>query len=140
MINYRKIKEELNMTGEQIMKVTGILLENLIPTIKIFGFTLLFSIPLGLIVAALKMCRFKPISWLTNLYILIMRGTPLMLQIIVVYYALPFLKTATKGSGGFVESLLSGVDPAAESFMFTMVIIAFVLNYAAYLPRYSEAA
>ena len=121
MINYRKIKEELNMTGEQIMKVTGILLENLIPTLKIFGFTLLFSIPLGLIVAALKMCRFKPISWLTNLYILIMRGTPLMLQIIVVYYALPFLKTATKGSGGFVESLLSGVDPAAESFMFTMV-------------------
>lgn len=99
-----------------------------------------FSIPLGLVVAALKMCRFKPISWLTNLYILIMRGTPLMLQIIVVYYALPFLKTATKGSGGFVESLLSGVDPAAESFMFTMVIIAFVLNYAAYLPRYSEAA
>ena len=135
MINYRKIKEELNMTGEQIMKVTGILLENLIPTLKIFGFTLLFSIPLGLIVAALKMCRFKPISWLTNLYILIMRGTPLMLQIIVVYYALPFLKTATKGTGGFVESLLSGVDPAAESFMFTMVIIAFVLNYAAYFAE-----
>ena len=101
MINYRKIKEELNMTGEQIMKVTGILLENLIPTLKIFGFTLLFSIPLGLIVAALKMCRFKPISWLTNLYILIMRGTPLMLQIIVVYYALPFLKTATKGTCSF---------------------------------------
>ena len=123
------------MTGEQIMKVTGILLENLIPTLKIFGFTLLFSIPLGLIVAALKMCRFKPISWLTNLYILIMRGTPLMLQIIVVYYALPFLKTATKGTGGFVESLLSGVDPAAESFMFTMVIIAFVLNYAAYFAE-----
>ena len=123
------------MTGEQIMKVTGILLENLIPTLKIFGFTLLFSIPLGLVVAALKMCRFKPISWLTNLYILIMRGTPLMLQIIVVYYALPFLKTATKGSGGFVESLLSGVDPAAESFMFTMVIIAFVLNYAAYFAE-----
>ena len=127
------------MTGEQIMKVTGILLENLIPTLKIFGFTLLFSIPLGLIVAALKMCRFKPISWLTNLYILIMRGTPLMLQIIVVYYALPFLKTATKGSGGFVESLLSGVDPAAESFMFTMVIIAFVLNYAAYFAEIYRA-
>ena len=123
------------MTGEQIMKVTGILLENLIPTLKIFGFTLLFSIPLGLVVAALKMCRFKPISWLTNLYILIMRGTPLMLQIIVVYYALPFLKTATKGSGGFMENLLSGVDPAAEGFMFTMVIIAFVLNYAAYFAE-----
>ena len=54
---------------------------------------------------------------------------------IVVYYALPFLKTATKGTGGFMENLLSGVDPAAESFMFTMVIIAFVLNYAAYFAE-----
>ena len=131
MINYRKIKEELNMTGEQIMKVTGILLENLIPTLKIFGFTLLFSIPLGLIVAALKMCRFKPISWLTNLYILIMRGTPLMLQIIVVYYALPFLKTATKGTGGFVESLLSGVNLDRMN----ATILSFSLNYAAYFAE-----
>ena len=90
------------MTGEQILKVTGILLQNLIPTLKIFGFTLLFSIPLGLIVATLKMCRFKPISWLTNIYILIMRGTPLMLQIILVYYALPFLKQASVGTGNFI--------------------------------------
>lgn len=123
------------MTGEQILKVTGILLQNLIPTLKIFGFTLLFSIPLGLIVAALKMCRFKPISWLTNIYILIMRGTPLMLQIIVVYYALPFLKQASEGTGNFIEQMLGGLDIASESFMFSMVIIAFVLNYAAYFAE-----
>lgn len=123
------------MTGEQILKVTGILLQNLIPTLKIFGFTLLFSIPLGLIVAALKMCRFKPISWLTNIYILIMRGTPLMLQIIVVYYALPFLKQASAGTGNFIEQMLGGLDIASESFMFSMVIIAFVLNYAAYFAE-----
>ena len=123
------------MTGEQILKVTGILLQNLIPTLKIFGFTLLFSIPLGLIVAALKMCRFKPISWLTNIYILIMRGTPLMLQIIVVYYALPFLKQASVGTGNFIEQMLGGLDIASESFMFSMVIIAFVLNYAAYFAE-----
>lgn len=123
------------MTGEQILKVTGILLQNLIPTLKIFGFTLLFSIPLGLIVAALKMCRFKPISWLTNIYILIMRGTPLMLQIIVVYYALPFLKQASVGTGNFIEQMLGGLNIASESFMFSMVIIAFVLNYAAYFAE-----
>ena len=123
------------MTGEQILKVTGILLQNLIPTLKIFGFTLLFSIPLGLIVAALKMCRFKPISWLTNIYILIMRGTPLMLQIIVVYYALPFLKQASEGTGNFIEQMLGGLNIASESFMFSMVIIAFVLNYAAYFAE-----
>ena len=123
------------MTGEQILKVTGILLEYLIPTVKIFGFTLLFSIPLGLIVAALKMCRFKPISWLTNIYILIMRGTPLMLQIIVVYYALPFLKQASVGTGNFIEQMLGGLDIASENFMFSMVIIAFVLNYAAYFAE-----
>ena len=123
------------MTGEQILKVTGILLQNLIPTLKIFGFTLLFSIPLGLIVATLKMCRFKPISWLTNIYILIMRGTPLMLQIIFVYYALPFLKQASVGTGNFIEQMLGGLDIASESFMFSMVIIAFVLNYAAYFAE-----
>ena len=123
------------MTGEQILKVTGILLQNLIPTLKIFGFTLLFSIPLGLIVATLKMCRFKPISWLTNIYILIMRGTPLMLQIILVYYALPFLKQASVGTGNFIEQMLGGLDIASESFMFSMVIIAFVLNYAAYFAE-----
>ena len=123
------------MTGEQILKVTGILLQNLIPTLKIFGFTLLFSIPLGLIVATLKMCRFKPISWLTNIYILIMRGTPLMLQIIVVYYALPFLKQASVVTGNFIERMLGGLDIASESFMFSMVIIAFVLNYAAYFAE-----
>ena len=123
------------MTGEQILKVTGILLQNLIPTLKIFGFTLLFSIPLGLIVATLKMCRFKPISWLTNIYILIMRGTPLMLQIIVVYYALPFLKQASVGTGNCIEQMLGGLDIASENFMFSMVIIAFVLNYAAYFAE-----
>ena len=123
------------MTGEQILKVTGILLQNLIPTLKILGFTLLFSIPLGLIVATLKMCRFKPISWLTNIYILIMRGTPLMLQIILVYYALPFLKQASVGTGNFIEQMLGGLDIASESFMFSMVIIAFVLNYAAYFAE-----
>lgn len=116
------------MTGEDILKVVGILLEYLVPTLKIFGFTLLFSIPLGLVVAMLKMCRFKPVSWLTNLYILIMRGTPLMLQIIVVYYAVPYIQMAN-------ADLFTFIDIKDENYMFGAVLVAFVLNYAAYFAE-----
>ena len=58
-----------------------------------------------------------------------------MLQIIVVYYALPFLKQASEGTGNFIEQMLGGLNIASESFMFSMVIIAFVLNYAAYFAE-----
>lgn len=122
------------MSGEEIQKVFLILLEYLVPTLKIFGFTLLYSVPLGMIVALLKMCRFKPVSWLTNLYILIMRGTPLMLQIIVAYYAIPMLKMQ-EGLPNFLKSLLDGINIQGESFMFNAVLVAFVLNYAAYFAE-----
>jgi polar amino acid transport system permease protein len=91
------------MDWESIKKVTGILLEYLPNTLKLFAVTLLLSIPVGMLVTLLKKCRFKPVAWLTNLYILIMRGTPLMLQIIVVYYAVPMMKANMErdGSEGF---------------------------------------
>ena len=79
------------MTSEQIKTLASLMLEYIPPTLKLFGFTLLYSIPLGMIVALLKMCKFKPISWLTNIYILIMRGTPLLLQLIVAQYSVPYL-------------------------------------------------
>ncbi len=122
------------MSGEEIQKVFLILLEYLVPTLKIFGFTLLYSIPLGMVVALLKMCRFKPISWLTNVYILIMRGTPLMLQIIVAYYAVPMLKTQ-ENLPLFIKNILDGINIQSENFMFNAVIIAFTLNYAAYFAE-----
>jgi polar amino acid transport system permease protein len=122
------------MSGEEIRKVFMILLEYLGPTLKIFGFTLLYSIPLGMIVALLKMCKFKPVSWLTNIYILIMRGTPLMLQIIVAYYAVPMLKQNDK-LPSFVQSLLGGINIQDDNFMFNAIIVAFTLNYAAYFAE-----
>ncbi|MBR4305297.1 MAG: ABC transporter permease subunit [Ruminiclostridium sp.] len=127
-------KKGNTMDGESILKVTGILLEYLVPTLKIFGFTLLFSIPLGMVVACLKMCRIKPISWLTNIYILIMRGTPLMLQIIVVYYAIPYIKMM-EGLPDFLKNMLAGINIASDDFMFGAVLTAFVLNYAAYFAE-----
>ena len=121
------------MTSEQIKTLASLMLEYIPPTLKLFGFTLLYSIPLGMIVALLKMCRFKPISWLTNLYILIMRGTPLLLQIIVVYYSVPILRMNEKCPAG-LKSLLDRVE-IRDSYMFRMILVAFVLNYAAYFAE-----
>lgn len=122
------------MNGEEILKVTGILLEYLIPTLKIFGGTLLFALPLGLVVTMLKMCRIKPVSWLANIYILIMRGTPLMLQIIVAYYAIPYIKLIP-GMPDFLQSALAAFDIASPDYMFNTVLFAFSMNYAAYFAE-----
>ena len=59
----------------------------MITSIEIFLLTLLFSLPLGLVVAWGRMSKFKPLRWLMKVYISIMRGTPLMLQLIVVFFA-----------------------------------------------------
>ncbi len=122
------------MNQEEIFNVIQILLQYVIPTLKVFGATILFSLPLGMVVALLKMCRLKPISWLTSLYILIMRGTPLMLQLIAIYYAIPYLKMNT-GLPKIIQLLLSYVDIKNESYMFQAVITAFTLNYTAYFAE-----
>ncbi|MBQ5319867.1 MAG: amino acid ABC transporter permease [Oscillospiraceae bacterium] len=120
------------MTWEEILQCTGVILKYLVPTLKVFGFTLLFSIPLGMVVALLKMCKFKPVSWLINVYILIMRGTPLMLQIITIYYAIPMMKVS---DSAFLQNLFAGIDIKSESYQFNALIVAFALNYAAYFAE-----
>jgi polar amino acid transport system permease protein len=122
------------MTGEQIEALFGLMLEYTIPTLKIFCFTLLYSIPLGMVVALLKMCRFKPVSWLTNIYILVMRGTPLLLQLIVAQYSVPYI-LRSDACPQLLHELLDGVDIRSESYMFNMMLLAFVLNYAAYFAE-----
>ena len=84
--------------------------------IKIFALTLLFALPLGFIVAKGRMSKLWPVKTLVNIYIQIMRGTPLILQLIFVYFA-PYY--------------IFGVSYDR----FTAVIIAFVINYAAYFAE-----
>lgn len=91
----------------------------MIVSIEIFIFTLLFSLPLGLIIAFGRMSKVTPVQWLFKIYIAIMRGTPLMLQIIVVYFA-PFYVFGLKIS---------------QSYRMIAVIIAFSINYAAYFAE-----
>ncbi|MCR5150193.1 MAG: amino acid ABC transporter permease [Clostridiales bacterium] len=88
-------------------------------SVSIFSLTLLGSLPLGLVVYFLKKCKFPPVKWLTEIYISIMRGTPLMLQLMVVYFG-PNLIFHMKIS---------------SNWRFSAVIVAFVINYSAYFAE-----
>ncbi len=83
----------------------------------IFLLTLLFALPLGLVIAFGSMSKFKPLAWLTKIFVWIIRGSPLMLQVIIVYYG-PGLMWGWKAMG------------RTEA-----VIIAFIINYAAYFSE-----
>lgn len=91
------------------------LLQGFGTTLKIFILTLIMSIPLGLIIALGRISKLGFIRWITGIYVLIMRGTPLMLQIIFIFFGLPLLDI---GISRF---------PAA--------ILALVLNYGAYFAE-----
>ena len=122
---------------EEIKKVAEILLEYVPATLKLFGSTLLFSIPLGMIVSLLRKCKIKPIEWIVSFYILIMRATPLMLQVIAIYYAIPFIQTSDslENMPGFIQMLVGLVDIRDAGYMFNAVCVAFTLNYAAYFAE-----
>lgn len=68
------------------LEVTLELLKGFWETVKIFALTLLFSLPLGLVLSFCSMSKFKPLKFITKIFIWIIRGTPLMLQLIIVYY------------------------------------------------------
>ena len=102
-----------------LSKVIELLLGGMVTSIEIFLLTLLFSLPLGLVVAGGRMSKFTPIRLLAKLYISIMRGTPLMLQLIVVFFA-PYY--------------VFGINLSAD-YRFIAVIIAFTINYAAYFAE-----
>lgn len=91
----------------------------LLVSLEIFFLTLLFSLPLGMVVAFGRMSKNRILSAVTKFYISVMRGTPLMLQLIVVYFG-PY----------YLFRIRVGAD-----YRFTAVILAFVLNYAAYFAE-----
>ena len=88
----------------------------------IFFLTILFSVPLGLLICFGRMSKIKPIAWLFRIYISVMRGTPLMLQLFVVYFC-PF----------YIFKIM--LREMGDHWMFLAVIIGFSLNYAAYFAE-----
>ncbi len=99
------------------LPVTLELLVGFWETLKIFLLTLLFALPLGLVVCFGSMSKFTPLRWLTRGFVWIIRGTPLMLQLIIIFY----------GPG-----LIFGL-PSMDRF--TAVIVAFSINYACYFSE-----
>lgn len=99
------------------LPVTMELLAGFGETLRVFLLTLLFAIPLGLVVAFGSMCRFRAVKWLTRSFVWIIRGTPLMLQLIIIFY----------GPG-----LIFGL-PAMPRF--TATVTAFSINYACYFSE-----
>ena len=98
-------------------KVTSDLLLGFVENLELFGLTLLLSLPLGLIITFGSMSKFKPLSWFTKTIVWIIRGTPLMLQIFVVFY---------------VPGLV--FDMPMRNRMLA-ALIAFVINYACYFSE-----
>lgn len=92
------------------------MLEGTKTSILIFFLTLIFSLPLGLVIAQLRMSRFKIISIPVRIYLLIIRGTPLMLQLLFIYFAPYYLMKLSYDR-------------------FVAAILAFSLNYAAYFAE-----
>ncbi len=117
--------------------VTLSLLEGFGTTLKIFALTLLFALPLGLIISFGSMSKIKPIRWFIKTFIWIIRGTPLMLQLILIYYG-PGLVGATAlkrldlGSTSYIDMFLSNWECFDR---FLAVMIAFVINYACYFSE-----
>ena len=107
---------------EQMPIVINALNVGFIQTLKLFFVTLIGALPLGLIIAFGSMSRFRPLSWLTKIVVWIIRGTPLMIQLLIIYYfpGLVFGKTIW-GSG--------------EAGRFTAAAIGFIFNYACYFSE-----
>ena len=103
--------------------VIGQLSKGMLASLAIFLLTLIFSLPLGLLLNSIRMSRFKVLQWIARVYISIMRGTPLMLQLLVVFFG---------------PHYLFGVE-VSSTFRFYAVIIGFSLNYAAYFAEIFRA-
>ena len=93
------------------------MLEGSVTTLQMFVLTLLFALPLGLIISFGSLSRFSPLRWLTKTFVWIIRGSPLMLQILIVFY----------GPG-----LLFGWKALPR---FTAALVTFVINYACYFSE-----
>ena len=102
---------------DELYSVSKTLLEGFLENLKLFGLTLALSLPLGLIITFCSTSKFAPLKWLAKTFVWIIRGTPLMLQLFVVFYV-----------PGIVFD-----KPMKTRFM--AALVAFVINYACYFSE-----
>lgn len=110
------------------------LFENFLVTLELFALTLLFALPLGLIVSFGSMSKFKPLSFFVKIFVWIIRGTPLMLQLILFYFGPGLLVSVAEEANYnnfFIDFMreLNMADPLVTA------VIAFSINYACYFSE-----
>jgi len=102
--------------------IIGRLTESFLLNCRLFALTLLFSLPLGLLIAFGSMSRFQPLKWLIRTFVWIIRGTPLMLQLLIIYFGPGLLNLGFSWPGG-------------TSGRFVAATVAFIINYACYFSE-----
>ena len=107
-------------------KLITLLLKSTGVTVSLFVIIIVASLPLGMLLTLTSRCKFKPVSWLSRAYIFVVRGTPLMLQLLFLYFGVPFIPII----GEYI----------AINDRFAAAAVAFSLNYAAYFAEISGAA
>jgi len=114
------------MISERYLKMLLAMLQGAVTSLEVFFLTLLFSLPLAMPIAMGRMSKNKILAGLTNVFLLIIRGTPLMLQLLVVYF----------GPGLIIRQLvLHGYTVSFRWNRFLAAIVALVINYAAYFAE-----
>lgn len=117
------------------ISVTQSLLEGFAITCLLFLFTLVLSLPLGLLISFCSMSKFKPLKALSRTFVWIIRGVPLMLQLFIVYYLPGLLSQTGINVFGKIDNVLYfeyGIDNGGA---FIAAVIAFVINYACYFSE-----
>ena len=132
--NHREVED----TGPDVLNLIGTMSEGAVTSLQVFFLTLIFSMPLALPITFGRMSKNRPLRAVVSFYILIMRGTPLILQIIFIYFAPKYLLMFLNETlGGRINSqAFWGTVRFVLSYdRFTAAIIAFALNYAAYFAE-----
>ena len=118
--------ENNSLISDRYIKMLQAMLTGSVTSLEVFFLTILFSVPLALPVAMGRMSRHKLLSGVTNVFLLVIRGTPLMLQLLVVYF----------GPGLFIRWLvLQGYEVSFKWNRFVAAIVALSVNYAAYFAE-----
>ena len=115
----------------QILNVLTSLASGFVTSLALFALTLVFALPLGLLISFCTMSKVKPVSYASKIFVWILRGTPLMLQIFAIFYLPGLLGWFTwprfSVGGGVLSSICSN--------RFIAALVAFVINYAAYFSE-----
>lgn len=116
------------------LEVTKSLLEGFFTTLKLFGVTLVIALPLGLLVSFGSMSKIKPIKAIFKTFIWIIRGTPLVLQMIVVFYGPGLISNRAQNIDN-PNALITWIASWTVMERFVAVSVAFIINYSCYFSE-----